>query len=79
MPDNEDNRSDMFIRDVRQVGSELDATGKDVHRGNLIDLFLRETEADKYVIDHMYGKTPSNLDNDEVLEKWGDFDEKFES
>ena len=49
---------------TREVKSELDAKEQEVKRNNLIDLFLRGTEVDKYIINNLYGKDKyTNVNN----------------
>ena len=51
--DGEFNRDDEFNRDC---ASEADVTSKSVKRDNLIQLFLKGTEVDRYVSTHLYGR-----------------------
>jgi len=53
--DDEDNN---FVRneDDRDLRSEHDHVEKQVKRSNLIEIFLRGTEVDDYIINHMYGR-----------------------
>ena len=49
---------------TREVKSELDAKEQEVKRNNLIDLFLRGTEVDKYIVNNLYGKDKyTNVNN----------------
>jgi len=49
------------------VRSELDAKEKDVKRNNMVQLYLRGTEVDNYIINNLYGKdkfvNPNNPNN----------------
>jgi len=47
---------DNFQNDERLVKSEIDATEVNVKRDNLIQIFLKGTEVDKYIASHLYGK-----------------------
>lgn len=40
----------------RDVKSEVDATEKQVKRSNLIDMFLRGSAVDRYIVENLYGK-----------------------
>jgi len=56
--------SDFNQMNTREVKSELDAKEQEVKRNNLIDLFLRGTEVDKYIVNNLYGKDKyTNVNN----------------
>ena len=50
------NESGYFELNDDKLNSDVDATERHVKRNNLVDFFLKGTDVDDYIVQHMYGR-----------------------
>lgn len=50
-----------------KCNSEIDATEKHVKRDNLVKIFLKGTEVDDYIVNHMYGRLKIHGDDNQSI------------